>query len=78
MRIFYYVRVYASGFHQIEIEKRNIPKTAFSVENGQYEFVRMPFGLRNAPATFQRVMDHIMTGIQNEKCLLYMDNVIIY
>lgn len=68
----------ASGFHQIEIDKKDIPKTAFSVENGHYEFVRMPFGLRNAPATFQRVMDNIMSGIQNEKCLIYMDDVIIY
>lgn len=38
-----------SGFHQIEVEKRDRPKTAFSVDNGHYEFNRMPFGLKNAP-----------------------------
>lgn len=68
----------ASGFHQIEVNKPDIPKTAFSVENGHYQFLRMPFGLRNSPSTFQRVMDHIMSGIQNERCLVYMDDIIVY
>src|SRR5699024_8924758 len=68
----------ASGFHQIEIEKRDIPKTAFSTENGHFEFLRMPFGLKNAPATFQRVMNNIMTGLQNEICAVYMDDIIIF
>lgn len=68
----------ASGFHQIEIDPKDIPKSAFSVDNGHYEFVRMPFGLKNAPSTFQRVMDNILVGIQNERCLVYMDDIIIY
>ena len=68
----------ASGFHQIEINPKDIPKTAFSVENGHYEFKRMPFGLKNAPSTFQRVMDSILLGINNERCLVYMDDIIIY
>jgi len=68
----------ASGFHQIEVDPKDISKTAFSVENGLYEFVRMPFGLKNAPSTFQRVMDNILLGIQNERCLVYMDDIIVY
>ncbi|XP_050310841.1 uncharacterized protein LOC126746579 [Anthonomus grandis grandis] len=68
----------ASGFHQIEIDPKDISKTAFSVENGHYEFVRMPFGLKNAPSTFQRVMDNILMGILNKRCLVYMDDIIIY
>lgn len=68
----------ASGFHQIEVNKPDIPKTAFSVENGHYQFLRMPFGLTGAPSTFQRIMDNIMTGIQNERCLVYMDDIIVY
>ena len=68
----------ASGFHQIEVHPDDIPKTAFNVENGHYEFKRMPFGLKNAPATFQRVMDNILRGIQNEKCLVYLDDIIIF
>lgn len=68
----------ASGFHQIEIDPKDIQKTAFTVENGHFEFVRMPFGLKNAPSTFQRVMDNILLGIQNERCLVYMDDIIVY
>lgn len=68
----------ASGFHQIEMAEDDIQKTAFNTENGHYEYVRMPFGLKNAPATFQRVMDNILRGIQNEKCLVYLDDIIIF
>lgn len=68
----------ASGFHQIEMEEKSIEKTAFNVEHGHFEYVRMPFGLKNAPATFQRVMDHILRGLQNKICLVYMDDIIIF
>ncbi len=68
----------ASGFHQIEVDPIDIPKTAFSVEHGHYEYVRMPFGLRNAPCTFQRVMDNILREHLGKICLVYMDDVIIY
>lgn len=68
----------ASGFHQIEIEVEDIPKTAFSTEGGHYEFRRMPFGLKNAPSTFQRVMDNVLRGLQNETCMVYLDDIIIY
>lgn len=56
----------------------DIPKTASSVENGHFEFLRMSFGLMNAPRTFQRVMDIILLDMQNEICLVYMDDIIIY
>lgn len=68
----------ASGFHQIEMEQNSIEKTAFNVENGHYEYLRMPFGLKNAPATFQRVMDHVLRDLQNKVCLVYMDDIIIF
>lgn len=58
--------------------EEDVQKTAFSTENGHYEFLRMPFGLKNAPSTFQRVMDNILRGIQNEKCLVYLDDIIIF
>lgn len=68
----------ASGFHQIEMAKEDICKTAFNVENGHYEYIRMPFGLKNAPATFQRVMDNVLKGLQGENCLVYMDDIIVF
>lgn len=68
----------ASEFHQIEIEPNDIKKTAFTVEHGHYEFVRMPFGLKNAPSTFQRVMDHILRKFIGKICLVYMDDITIY
>lgn len=67
-----------SGFHQIEMHPRDIEKTAFNVENGHYEYVRMPFGLKNAPSTFQRVMDNILKGLQNKICFVYMDDIVIF
>lgn len=67
-----------SGFHQIEVHPKDVPKTAFSVEHGLYEFIRMPFGLKNAPATFQRVMDHVLRNLIGKCCLVYMDDIIIF
>lgn len=68
----------ASGFYQIEMHPDDIKKTAFSVENGHYEYLRMPFGLKNAPATFQRVMDNVLRGMVNKTCLVYMDDIIVF
>lgn len=68
----------ASGFHQVEMHPDSIDKTAFSTETGHYEFLRMPFGLKNSPPTFQRIMNNILRGIQNETCLVYLDDIIIY
>ena len=55
-----------------------MPKTAFSVEHGLYEYLRMPFGLKNAPATFQRVMDHVLRNFIGKCCLVYMDAIIVF
>lgn len=53
----------AKGFNQIEMDPKDIHKTAFSTTYGHYEYVRMPFGLKNAPATFQRMMNNIAENI---------------
>lgn len=68
----------ASGFYQVEMSPSDIHKTAFNVENGHYEFLRMPMGLKNSPSTFQRVMDNVLRDLQNEICLVYLDDIIVF
>jgi len=68
----------ASGYHQIPMHEEHKNKTAFSTPYGHFEFNRMPFGLKNAPATFQRLMNSVLTGIQGLKCLVYLDDIVIY
>ena len=68
----------ASGFHQIEMDAKDVQKTAFTVEGGHYEYIRMPFGLKNAPSTFQRIMDNILGELVGKICLVYLDYIFIY
>lgn len=68
----------AKGFYQIEVEESDIHKTAFTVEGGHYEFLRMPFGLKTAPATFQRLMNTVLKEYINKICLVYLDDIIIF
>ena len=68
-----------SGYWQVEIEEEDKPKTAFQVGTlGFYEFHRMPFGLCNAPATFQRLMEMCMGDMNLRDCLVYLDDIIIF
>lgn len=53
----------ASGFHQIPMDPRDAHKTAFSTPRGHFQFKRMPFGLKNAPADFQNFIDILMDGL---------------
>lgn len=68
----------ASGFHQIKVHPNSIHKTAFSTNEGHFEYLRMPFGLKNAPATFQRLMNNILRDEINKNCAVYMDDIIIF
>lgn len=68
----------ASGFHQIPIKKGHESKTAFSTHEGHYEFVKMPFGLKNAPATFQRIINQSLSGLVGNECFVYLDDIVIY
>ncbi|UYV60862.1 K02A2.6-like [Cordylochernes scorpioides] len=67
-----------SGYWQVEIEERDKEKTAFTNAHGLYEFNVMPFGLCNAPATFERNMDNVLGNLRWQICLCYLDDVIIY
>lgn len=67
----------ASGHWQCEVEEKDRPKTAFSTHKGLFQFKVMPFGLCNAPACFERLMDLVLRGLLWEKCLCYLDDIII-
>jgi hypothetical protein len=66
-----------SGYWQIPVHKDDIHKTAFNVPNGHYEFKVLPFGLTNAPASFQRTMDVVLRK-HKSYCLVFIDDIIIF
>ena len=66
-----------SGYWQVEMTPNDREKTAFCTQEGLFEFNVMPFGLCNASATFQRLMDCVLAGLQWSSCLVYIDDIII-
>lgn len=68
----------AHGYHQIPMDPSDRCKTAFSTDRGHFEFERMPFGLKGAPGTFQRLMNKVLIGINGIKAFVYLDDIIIY
>ncbi|GFW45812.1 retrovirus-related Pol polyprotein from transposon 17.6 [Trichonephila clavipes] len=67
-----------SGYWQIEIDEADREKTAFIIPEGLYEFKVMPFGLCNAPATFERMMDNLLRHFKWTMCLCYLDDIIVF
>ena len=68
----------ASAYWQVLVRKRDREKIAFKIRNGQYQFRVMPFGLCNAPATFQRLMNKILKPYIGKFVEVYLDDVIIH
>ena len=68
-----------SGYWQVELDEESIPLTAFTVGPlGFYECIRMPFGLTNTPATFQRLMESCLGDLHLNWCIIYLDDIIIF
>ena len=67
-----------SGYHQVEMNPHNSDKTTFVTLRRTFRFNVMPFGLFNAPATFQRLMNVAMAGLDPLICLVYLDDIIVH
>ncbi|GFT25932.1 retrovirus-related Pol polyprotein from transposon 297 [Trichonephila clavipes] len=66
-----------AGYHQVKVHVEDQDKTAFVCPFGTYRFLRMPYGLRNAPATFQRLMNRFCNGLEDILALPYLDDIIV-
>ena len=66
------------GFLQIALDKDSQPKTAFTTCFGQFQFVRMPFGLNSSPAAFQTAMNKTLNGLLWNSCVVYIDDILIF
>lgn len=66
-----------SGYHQVAVRPSDKDKTTFITPFGTFRYNRMPFGLKNAPATFQRLIDRYRSGLQDIVILAYLDDIII-
>ena len=67
-----------SGYHQLLMASKDIYKTAFTTRYGHYEFLVLPFGLCNAPATFMRLMNDIFREELDTCVVIYMDDILVF
>nr|XP_055054004.1 uncharacterized protein LOC129439426 [Misgurnus anguillicaudatus] len=67
-----------SGYWQVALSADSRPKTAFTTGTGLWQFKTLPFGLCNAPATFERLMEQVLQGIPKELCLVYLDDILVH
>jgi hypothetical protein len=67
-----------SGYHQIKIRAKDIPKMAFTVKYGIYEYLVMPFGLMNAPAHFMYLMNSVFMLELNQFIMVFIDDILVY
>ena len=67
-----------SGYYQMPLAPSARPKTAFCTGRGLWQFKVLSFGLCNAPASFARLMDQVLTGIPRQECLVYLDDILAH
>ncbi|KAL1272916.1 hypothetical protein QQF64_028778 [Cirrhinus molitorella] len=67
-----------TGYWQVPLAPDARPKTAFSTGRGLWQFRVLCFGLCNAPATFARLMDRVLSGIPRSECLVYLDDILVH
>ncbi len=68
----------ASDYWQFKVVEKDRDKKTFGSQLGLYGFLSMPFGLTGAPATFSRLMDKVLDVLISKKCLVYLDDIIVF
>lgn len=66
------------GFWQVPVSREDRPKTAFVTPQGLFQFRRCPFGFTNSPAVFQRAMNQIFEHGLYKRCVIYIDDILVY
>ena len=66
------------GYHQIRIAEADVEKTAFRTRYGHYEYLVLPFGLTNAPATFMGLMNEVFRPLLDKSVVIYLDDILIF
>jgi len=69
---------FKAGYWQIPVAEEDKHLTSFTTHVGTYQCTRLPFGLCNAPATFQRAIDMLLAGVKGQYVLIYLDDIIVY
>ena len=67
-----------SGYWQVGLSEKDQEKSAFVTHGGLYQYKVLPFGLCNAPSTFERLMEVVLRGLQFNSCLIYLDDIIVF
>ncbi len=77
-QVFSSIQYLQSAYYQVRLKPEDVPKTAFTMPRGLYEYTVLCFGLTNAPGTFQVVMNDVLKEVIGKFVLVYLDDIVIH